>query len=141
MTFGQYPQVSLKEARDTLFEARRSLERGINPVQEKKTAEDAEKSVAHNLFEFVAREWFENKKTIIKDNYSSRIMGRLERDLFPFLSNRPIGEITPPELLEILRNMEARGAVDTAIGASSIVARFSVTLSLLVELPTIYRLI
>jgi integrase len=114
MTFGQYPLVSLKEAREKLFEARRSLERGINPAQEIKLAEDSESSLARNLFEVVAREWFENKKINIKDNYSSRIMGRLENDLFPYLFDRPISEITAPELLEVLRKMELRGTVDTA---------------------------
>ncbi|MDR2140339.1 MAG: integrase arm-type DNA-binding domain-containing protein [Deltaproteobacteria bacterium] len=114
MTFGQYPQMSLKEAREKLFEARRSLGQGINPNQEKNFQEEAELLAINNSFEIVAREWFDNKKIILKDSYSSRLLGRLENDLFPFLGNRLISEITAPELLAVLRKMEAMGTVETA---------------------------
>lgn len=114
LTFGTYPLVSLREAREKLTEAKRALKAGINPALRKKCLQEAERAVALNSFEVVAREWFENKKTGLKDNYTSRILGRLEKDLFPYLAERPIAEITAPELLEVLRKMEARGAVDTA---------------------------
>jgi integrase len=114
MTFGQYPRVSLKEARDKLYEAKKVLDAGLDPAQEKKVVKEAEILASQNSFEVVAREWFENKKNILNDSYSSRILGRLENDLFPFLASRPISEISAPELLAVLRKMEARGAVHTA---------------------------
>jgi integrase len=114
MTFGTYPMVSLKEAREKLLEAKKTIKSGVNPSIQKKAAKESQAACSLGSFEVIAREWFENKKIIIKDNYSSRIMGRLEKDLFPFLSDRPISEITAPELLAVLRKMEARGAVDTA---------------------------
>ncbi|MDR1578457.1 MAG: tyrosine-type recombinase/integrase [Deltaproteobacteria bacterium] len=114
LTFGTYPLVSLKEARDKLVEAKRSLKAGFNPTLKIKSLKEAERPVILNSFEIVAREWFENKKTILKNNYTSRIIGRLEKDLFPFLAERPINEISAPELLGTLRKIETRGAVDTA---------------------------
>jgi integrase len=114
LTFGAYPLMSLREAREKLFDAKRALKSGVNPGLQKKTLSEAAIAESKNSFEVVAREWFENKKINIKENYFSRILGRLENDIFPFLSNRLISEITAPELLEVLRKMEARGAVDTA---------------------------
>ncbi|MDR1578259.1 MAG: site-specific integrase [Deltaproteobacteria bacterium] len=75
---------------------------------------EAEIAVSQNSFKIVAKSWFENKKSTLKDNYTSRIMGRLEKDLFPFLVERPINEISASELFEVLRKIEARGAVVTA---------------------------
>jgi integrase len=38
----------------------------------------------------------------------------MEGNLFPWLGNRPMGEIEAPELLDVLRRIEGRGAVETA---------------------------
>jgi hypothetical protein len=46
----------------------------------------------------VALEWFERKKPGKKESYTGRILGRLEKELFPFLGDRPIADIKPPEL-------------------------------------------
>ncbi|MDR3203300.1 MAG: integrase arm-type DNA-binding domain-containing protein [Deltaproteobacteria bacterium] len=114
ITFGTYPLVSLKEARNRLVDAKRSLNAGINPAKQKQLVKEAEHSASRNSFEIVSKEWFERKKVGKKDSYSSRIWGRVENELFPFLGVRPIEEITAPELLEALRKVENRGAVDTA---------------------------
>jgi integrase len=65
-------------------------------------------------FESVAREWYEVRKGEWSDSYGEKIMRRLEVDVFPWLGARPIGSITPPELLEVLRRIESRGVVETA---------------------------
>ncbi|MDR2354001.1 MAG: hypothetical protein LBF22_12785 [Deltaproteobacteria bacterium] len=62
----------------------------------------------------MAREWFELKKVGKKESYSSRIWGRIDKELLPFLADRPISAINTLELLEVLRKVEARDAVDTA---------------------------
>ncbi|MDR2199582.1 MAG: integrase arm-type DNA-binding domain-containing protein, partial [Deltaproteobacteria bacterium] len=94
MTFGAYPMVSLKDARAKLLEAKTNIQSGINPAIQKRAVKEAERADSSNSFEVVAREWFENKKASLKESYTSRIMDRLELELFPFLSARPIGEIT-----------------------------------------------
>nr|WP_176754720.1 hypothetical protein [Nitrosospira sp. Nl5] len=48
------------------------------------------------------------------DTHSSKVIRRLEVDVFPWIGRRPIGEITAPELLGVLRRVEDRGAIDTA---------------------------
>jgi integrase len=62
----------------------------------------------------VAREWFEKFSPIWAPTHASTIIRRLERDVFPWLGGRPLGEITAVELLEALRRVEARGALETA---------------------------
>jgi hypothetical protein len=114
MTFGTYPLVSLKQARNQLVDAKRLLSSGINPSTHKKILKNADKAEAKNSFETVAREWFERKKVGKKESYSSRIWGRVDKELLPLLANRPISSINAPELLEVLRKVESRDAVDTA---------------------------
>jgi integrase len=105
--------VSLKEARDLLIDAKRDLKAGINPALKKKCLKETGPSEAFDSFEAVAREWFEVKKTGKKESYTSRIWGRVEKELFPFFAKRPVGEISFPELLEVLRKVESRGTVET----------------------------
>jgi integrase len=112
LSFGSYPQVSLKEARDKAFEAKQGLFSGIDPSQAKK-AQKASASGADS-FEAVAREWFGKFSTGWAPGHAERVIRLLERDVFPWIGLRPVREITAPELLAVLRRIEARGAVDTA---------------------------
>ncbi|MDR0620455.1 MAG: integrase arm-type DNA-binding domain-containing protein [Deltaproteobacteria bacterium] len=114
VTFGTYPLVSLKEARDKLVDAKRAIKAGINPAAQKQALKEAKQAATLNTFDVVAREWFERKKIGKVDSYSCRIWGRVDKELLPFLKTRDIAEITAPELLETLRKVEDRGAVDTA---------------------------
>ena len=63
-----------------------------------------------NTFEAIAREWHENKKSAWTERYAEDVLERIAGNIFPYLGNRPINEITPPELLSVLRKIEARGA-------------------------------
>jgi integrase len=62
----------------------------------------------------VAREWHGRQKDVWAESHSEKIMARLENDVFPVIGTKPIHQITAPELLEALRRIESRGAVDTA---------------------------
>ncbi len=110
LTLGTYPQLSLKEAREACNDAKKRLSGGIDPSAEKKVKARS----AQISFEFVAREWHENQKPVWTQGYAADVMERLSKNIFPFLGSRPIGEITPPELLSVLRKIELRGAVDQA---------------------------
>jgi hypothetical protein len=37
-----------------------------------------------------------------------------ERDIFPWMGDRPIADVTAPEVLAVVHRIECRGAVDTA---------------------------
>ncbi|MDR1080292.1 MAG: tyrosine-type recombinase/integrase [Deltaproteobacteria bacterium] len=114
LTFGTYPDLSLKEARERLVDAKKLLRQRTAPALRGKAARQSGETAGPETFGTVALEWFERKKPGKKESYTSKILGRLEKELLPFLRDRPIADIKPPELLEALRRIESRGAVDTA---------------------------
>ncbi len=107
LTLGTYPQLSLKEAREKSAEARKLLSGGVDPSAHKQVAARS----AQTTFEAVAREWHANKKAVWSERYAEDVLERIASNIFPYLGNRAINEITPPELLTVLRKIEARGAV------------------------------
>lgn len=114
LALGVYPEVSLKEAREKRDEARRLLAEGINPNEHRKIVKATKTLQVENSFEAVAREWFAKYKPTWSDGHAERIIRRLERDIFPWLGKRPIGDIEAPELLAVLRRIESRNAIETA---------------------------
>ena len=114
ISLGVYPDVGLKEAREKHAEARKLLAAGVDPSANKKAVKAAQSERAANSFETVAREWFDKHAPNWKENHSSKIIRRLEVDIFPWLGARPIGEVTAPELLAAIRRIESRGALETA---------------------------
>lgn len=114
LSLGVYPDVGLKEARDRRDEACKLLAKGVDPSIERKVQKAATIERAANSFEAVAREWFARQAPGWAASHSDKIMGRLEKDVFPWLGGRPIAEIKAPEVLAVLRRVEARGALDTA---------------------------
>ena len=80
----------------------------------KRERKRAAKVAAGNSFEAVAREWHENWKGGRTPYYAGQILRRLEADVFPAIGRRPIAAIESPELLDMLRKVEKRGAHETA---------------------------
>jgi integrase len=114
LALGVYPDVSLLEARERRDAARKLLANGVNPGDVKKAQKAAVVALTENSFEIVAREWFVRHAPNWAGTHSSKVIRRLEVDAFPWIGARPIGEITAPELLAMLRRVESRGALDTA---------------------------
>ncbi len=69
---------------------------------------------ALDSFEAVALEWFDTRKGDWSVSYGEKIIARLRADVFPYIGSRPISEIKPPDLLQVLRRIESRGVVETA---------------------------
>jgi integrase len=114
LSLGIYPDVGLREARERRDEARKLLAAGVDPGVERKAAKAAVVARATGTVELVAREWFEKYSPIWAPGHAATVIRRLERDVFPWLGGRPVGEIVAIELLEVLRRVEARGALETA---------------------------
>jgi len=114
LAFGVFPEVSLTEARDKRETARKKLRDGIDPRQEQKALKAANVADGENGFEVVALEWYANRSSAWSASHAATVIGRLNLDVFPRLGARPIGEITAPEVLKMLRAIEFRGALETA---------------------------
>lgn len=119
LSLGTYPDTSLKEARSKRDEARKQLAEGIDPSQQRKAIKAAREGVTANSFEVICREWLENKRSNIEEAQYKKALARLEKDVFPWMGSRPIAEITAPEVLAVLRRIDARGARYTAHKAKS----------------------
>lgn len=127
LSLGTYPTVGLSIARERAEAARQLVVKGVDPSAARKEAratiaqaqEAAQRAQAGmpalESFEHVAREWYEVRRGDWAPSYGIKIIGRLEADVvFPYVGARPIGEIDAPELLKVLRRIEARGVVETA---------------------------
>lgn len=113
MAFGVYPDVKLVDARKKRYDARRLLQNDVDPAQYKKETKAIQKESVENSFENVAREWFTKNKHIWTEGHSKTIISRLELNVFPWLGTQPVSSITAPALLDVLRRIEARGAIET----------------------------
>ncbi|MDP1637183.1 MAG: integrase arm-type DNA-binding domain-containing protein [Candidatus Nitrotoga sp.] len=114
LAFGVYPDVSLAQARERRDDARKLLANDIDPGIVKQAQKASKLDLAKNSFEVIAREWFVRHAPNWKENHSSKIIARLEKDIFPWIGARPIAEIAAPALLATIRRIEARGALETA---------------------------
>jgi integrase len=114
ISFGAYPDVPLIRAREKRDEARRLLADGIDPSEHRKTHQAMRAEVNANTFEYIAREWYSKQLRSWSSRQAVKVSGLFEKNLYPWLGNRPITEIKAIELLVTLRRMEDRGAVETA---------------------------
>ena len=126
LALGVYPDVSLADARHRRDEARRLVAAGTDPGAarkvEKATQALAAEAVrlavagkpAPGTFEAVANEWFSIRRGDWSASYGDKVLSRLVGAVFPFIGAKPVGDVTPPELLAVLRRIEARGTIETA---------------------------
>ena len=114
LSLGVYPEVGLGKARERCRSARELLSEGNDPGEAKKEQKRQLFINSANSFEALAREWHTNKCNTLEPRYAGFILRRLEKDIFPKLGSRPIRDITPPELLLVLRDIEKRGALEVA---------------------------
>lgn len=126
ISLGTYPDTTLAVARRKANDARAMLAEGKDPSAERKSAKkqhleartEAGRRAAglpsSDSFEAISREWFAVKRAGWSKSYGDKIMGRFEADVFPYVGKTPIGEVTGPMLLEVLRRIEARGVIETA---------------------------
>ncbi len=114
LSFGTYPDVSLKDARARRDVARALLAEGRDPTAVRKEEKRLEQMRAKNSFECVAREFAEKQAVRWSKKHTADVIHRLELYIFPDLGARPIAEIKPLELLDVIRKLEARGATELA---------------------------
>ena len=120
LALGVYPEVSLKSARASRDEARKQLADNIDPSAQKQARKITQHTQALNNFEALGREWFAKKMIDKSQTHQDRTWRLLEKDLFPRLGVLPILAIDAPTLLDVLRRIEARGAIETTHRAKNV---------------------
>ncbi|MFZ4831551.1 tyrosine-type recombinase/integrase [Rouxiella sp. Mn2063] len=107
LTVGKYPYMTLQEARDKAYEARRNLSEGVDPSKSKKP------SVADD-FESIYNEWYSNKRKVWSEGYALELSRMFSDDILPYLGSKKMTEIEPMHLLYVIRRFEERGAMERA---------------------------
>lgn len=112
LALGVYPEISLSDARQRRDEARKQLANDIDPSAVRRLKKE-EYVVTGTTFEVVAREWFDKNMPVWSKSHQETVMSRLERFVFPVIGGRPISELKAPDILAMLRPIEARGVIET----------------------------
>ncbi|MCP1466739.1 integrase arm-type DNA-binding domain-containing protein [Pseudomonas sp. S3E17] len=113
LALGAYPSITLLKARQLRDGARQLLIEGTDPGEQKKTAKQAQK-VDGLTFETLAREWFAYNAPRWAESTTYKAKLYLENDLIPGIGSRPVKAITRPDLVELVRKVEARGTLNAA---------------------------
>ncbi len=114
LALGTYPDVSLAQARKARDQARAQLDAGINPAEARREAERKEREARGNSFAAVADEWLERMAGSWTEHHAADVRRSLEAEALPAFGSRPVASITPPEIIECLRTIEKRGAIEVA---------------------------
>ncbi|KHS49829.1 tyrosine-type recombinase/integrase [Hafnia paralvei] len=108
LTVGKYPLMSLQEARDKAYLARKDITDGIDPVKSKK------KSEKNNSFSDIYKEWYTHKRQVWSEGYATELQRMFETDILPLIGAMEIDEVEPMTLLSVVRRIEERGAMERA---------------------------
>ena len=114
LALGSYPDVSLKLARLARDTAKLQKSEGTDPVQARKLDKLKSNRNTGDTFKAIALEWYGKQAPQWSASHALRMLRQLERDLFPWIGERPIAQIHAMELLAALHKVEERGALETA---------------------------
>lgn len=107
LCLGQWPDLQLLDARGKAETARDLVAQGVDPSGSRKCVQIC-------TFEMVARQWHALQIEHWTERHAADVLVSLERDVFPELGPLPIGAIGSPAILQVLRDVEARGSIETA---------------------------
>ena len=114
LALGSYPDVTLTAARKARDAAKLQKSEGVDPVQARKIEKLKATRPGGDTFKAVALEWYGKQAPQWSESHAERSLRQLERDLFPWIGERPMIEIHAMELLAALQKIEERGAIETA---------------------------
>lgn len=109
--FGAYPTVGLAKARQMRAELKDKLDAGKDPSA--KAAVDG-RDIPAKTFEAAARDWFRSQEARWVSGYANRLWARVQADALPAIGQKDVADVTPAEVLALLRKIEDRGALEMA---------------------------
>lgn len=123
ISFGTYPAVPLSLARQRRDEARRLVAAGTDPSVHRRESRETEAATTVCTFAAVAERWKADELATSSASYRSNIGRMLDRDVLPYISERPIDAIKARELVVMLDRIRERGVDETARRARAIVGQ------------------
>lgn len=107
LVLGRYPEMSIKEARTARDNADRIRRGGTDPATRKEETPET-------TFEALARRWHKQQKKLWQPKHSANVLRSLENDVFPAIGKKQIGDVSAALVLNLLRKVEGREAIDQA---------------------------
>lgn len=123
ISVGTYPLVSLNLARQRRDAARRLVADGIDPSAKRQAEREEQAVVEVNTFAAVVARWEADEMATNSDEYRSSVRRMLDRDVLPYLGERPLVEIKTLELITVFDRIRQRGVDETARRARTIVGQ------------------
>jgi integrase len=120
LSLGTYPTLSLAFARERREDCRRLLKSGTDPAAKLEhsaaasEADPAKPRAEDRRFRTVAKLWFDAVSDPWVEAHKERIWSRMEHDVFTQIGDRHIADLNPPDILALIRKVEARGALDVS---------------------------
>ncbi len=114
LTFGLYPDVSLKKARIAREQAAALLRTGVDPSIDRVLQAAQAAAQGEHTFKSVALTWHASQVPLFKPRHAAHVLRTLENDVFPAIGKMPISQVTSPQIVTLLRKIEARGSADVA---------------------------
>lgn len=113
ITLGKYPYLSLKEAREKLSEAKKLLEAGIDPAEEKQKKKKTKQESESRLFKHFANDWYNKKIHMWSAGHAKRTKAHLDNYILPKLGDIPIYRLTVPMVKQIIDELFNKKIYDT----------------------------
>ena len=123
LSLGTFPLISLPEARRLRDEARKLVAAGIDPSEHRRNEREAKAMADVGTFSAVLERWQADTLTRTSESYSRNVLRVLERDVLPYIGERPITEIKTRELVAVLDRIRDRGLVETSRRARSVIGQ------------------
>lgn len=114
LSFGEYPTVSLKDARERREDAKRMLSRGIDPSDHKRQMRQARATAERDSFQNIAREWHETRMSEFSEKHQGTVMYRLKTYIFPRIGKTHIAKLETRDIMEVVKPLELRGNYETS---------------------------
>lgn len=113
ISFGDYPTITLAQARAKREEMRALLLNDIDPALHRQQQQAQLVADNNNTFHAVCEQWREKKRNDITAKTLDKYWRQLELYVLPFIGHYPISDITPPLIVATLRPVESKGTLDT----------------------------
>lgn len=121
VTIGNYPEISIEAARERGRKYAAQVAQGISPVADAK--KDRGAALALDSVKVFAQYWFKEQIADKSEDYRKSTLRALEKDIYPAIGNKPMGEVTPGDVLAICDKIKGRGSPQAALLARNVIKR------------------
>ncbi len=114
LSIGKYPEISLQEARQIAEQAKSMRANGLDPATEKQKKKAERKAALLNTFEHLTQQWHYENLHRWKPNHAERILSDMQKDVFPYIGDIPLNDVSVANVKAVIQRVQERGASVTA---------------------------